>query len=57
MFLNCFEFKYTVGFPLNLIINKNNLAVYNKIFAFLLQIKFVLTATTNIWHTLKKIGN
>jgi len=55
-FLNCLELKYTVGFPLNLIINQKSIASYNKLFTFLLQIKFVMHSNKNIWFTLKKIG-
>ena len=56
-FLNCLELKYMTSFPLNLIINDSSIASYNKIFGFLLQIKFVLSATNNVWYTLKRFSN
>ena len=55
-YLNSLELKYLVGFPLNLIINETTIASYNKIFGFLLQIKFVLSATNNVWYTLKRFS-
>ena len=56
MLLNCLELKYKVDFPLNLVINQKSIAGYNKLFTFLLQIKFVMHSNKNIWYTLKKIG-
>ena len=57
MCLNCIELKYTVEFPLNLVINQKNIQKYNKLFKFLLQIKFVMHSNKNIWYNLKKNGN
>ncbi len=55
-FLSCFELKYKLDWPLNIIISETCLKFYNQVFSFLLQIKFVLTALNNCWHTLKRYG-
>lgn len=55
-FLNCFELRYKLAWPLNIIVTERCFARYNRIFQFLLQIKLVLGAITNIWYALKQFG-
>ena len=52
--LSCLELKYKLDWPLNIIISDSCLKNYNQLFGFLLQIKFVISALNNVWHTLKR---
>ncbi len=56
LFLNCLELKYKLDWPLNIVITEKCFDGYNKIFQFLLQIKLILSAITNIWYNLKHFG-
>ncbi len=56
LFLNCLELKYKLDWPLNIVVTDKSFDSYNKIFQFLLQIKLILAAITNIWYNLKRFG-
>ena len=55
-FLSRFELAYKLDWPLNIIVNEDSLKSYNKIFGFLLQIKFVLAVLNNVWHVIKRLS-
>ena len=55
-YFNNFELKYTLPWPLNIVITDLCLKKYNQVFCFLLQIKFCHLILNNIWLSLKRVG-
>lgn len=55
-YLSMIELVYRVDWPINIVINESTVKLYNEIFGFLLKIKFVLSALSSIWHTLRRYG-
>jgi hypothetical protein len=56
-FLNCVEMSYKIEWPLNIVVSEASMSSYNKIFSFMLYIKFVLSSLNNVWHHLKRLSN
>ena len=56
-YFNNLELKYTIDWPLNIVITDLCMKKYNQVFCFLLQIKFCHLTLNNIWLSLKRIGN
>ncbi|GFN97087.1 gamma-tubulin complex component [Plakobranchus ocellatus] len=52
--LSCLELRYTVQWPLNVILTKNCMQKYCRIFGFLLQIKRVVWTLKDVWYRLKR---
>jgi gamma-tubulin complex component 6 len=55
-YFNNLELKYTLAWPLNIVITDLCLKKYNQVFCFLLQIKFCHITLNNIWLSLKRVG-
>ncbi|GFR77494.1 gamma-tubulin complex component 6 [Elysia marginata] len=52
--LSCLELRYTVKWPLNVILTRDSMKKYCKIFSFLLQLKRVVWTLKDVWHRLKR---
>ncbi|RUS78668.1 hypothetical protein EGW08_013556 [Elysia chlorotica] len=52
--LACLELSYTVKWPLNVILTRDCMKKYCKIFTFLLQLKRVVWTLKDVWHRLKR---
>ena len=55
-YFNNLELKYSLNWPLNIVITDLCLKKYNQVFCFLLQIKFCHITLNNIWLSLKRVG-
>ncbi|XP_069085737.1 gamma-tubulin complex component 6 [Pleurodeles waltl] len=52
--LSCLELRYKVDWPLNIVITETCMNKYNKIFAFLMQLKYMVWALKDIYFHLKR---
>jgi hypothetical protein len=55
-YFECIQLKYSVTWPLNIILTDDCMKIYNQIFVFLLQIKFCVCSLNNVWFSLKNLG-
>lgn len=52
--LSCLELRYKVDWPLNIVITETCMTKYNKIFAFLMQLKYMVWILKDVYFHLKR---